>query len=66
MDNNRESTAGGTVDAVPTYAQGTNGGGRGPTTPFTMAAASGAARRMREQQRALKETLSSSAKTVKE
>ena len=63
MDTNGEST-GGTNNVVRSYAQGTNGGGTGNRTPFTVAAA-GAARRMREQQRALKETMNSSAKAVK-
>ena len=45
--------------AVGTFAQGTS-------TPFTKVAADSAARRMREQQRALRDTLNLSAKTVKE
>ena len=64
MENNR-TTTGGDNTGVPTLAQG-SADRRGATTPFTMAAASGAARRMREQQKALKETLHSSAKTVRE
>jgi hypothetical protein len=49
----------------PTFTQGT-AGGRGATTPFTLAAASGVARQMGEQQRALKDTLISSGKTGRE
>lgn len=58
MENNKETT-GMNNATVASFAQGT-------ATPFTMVAASGAAHRMREYQRALKETVNSSAKTVKE
>ena len=64
MENNRPPTGGGNT-GTPTPTQGT-ADRRGATTPFTMAAASGAARRVREQQKALKEALNSSAKTVRE
>ncbi len=63
MESNRNTTRG-THPTSPTFTQGT-AGGRGATTPFTLAAASGAARQMREQQRALKDTLTLSAKTVR-
>ena len=62
MENNLETTNGAT-DAAPSFAQGTAGAN---SNPFAKAAASGAARRMREQQRALKEAMTSSAQTVKE
>ena len=64
MENNRPTTGGGNT-GTPTPTQGI-ADRRGATTPFTMAAASGAARRVREQQKALKEALNSSAKTVRE
>lgn len=62
MENNLESTNRAT-GAAPSFAQGTSGAN---SNPFAKAAASGAARRMREQQKALKEAMNSSAKTVKE
>jgi hypothetical protein len=64
MESNRNTTRGAHTTST-TFTQGT-AGERRATTPFTLAAASGAARRMREQQRALKDTLNSSAKTVRE
>lgn len=64
MENNR-TTTGGENTGVPAPTQGSVCR-RGATTPLTMADASGAARRMREQQKALKEILHPLAKMVKE
>ena len=62
MEKNLENTDG-TTGAALSFSQGTVGTN---SNPFAKAAASGAARRMREQQKALKEAMNSSAKTVKE
>ena len=64
MENTRTPPGGGNT-GTPPPTQG-SADRRGTTTPFTLAAASGAARRVREQHKALKETLNASARTVKE